>query len=490
MRTVGNRRATGYRRSGVLLVVLALLAGIASCSSTSTATAEPSSLRLLGPGSVVNAVRTKNSPVLVQASVSVSSPDHDVELQLKRKDATSALSVSRPDGVGTGKSTPLPAGLIDFGGIHRFAHYSVTGPNDTKVLDADLSWCPANPRTQVGPGRSNLAYPDSCNSSPFASAVVWGIEQGWASVAPLAFNLDGPDGTYRVSVTVVSAVAEALGFANDARTVTFDVALRTDPTATTTPTPVSDTPNASPLESATDHPRPDPGLGQVTPPVDTLPDLRPLPAYGISAAVDNSTDLLDFVASVWNAGAPFIVEGYRRDAAETMDAVQLFYRGGLLVASRPIGTFEYHAGGGHDHWHFLDFVRYDLVNDSGQVVATSGKQAWCLANTTAVDLLTPGTNLRPGSTALNTACGPESARFLRESLLTGWGDTYSQAVSGQALDISSVANGHYQLVITTNPAGRFLEVSPGPETSRRALDLGGPAGARTVVVPPIDGVSA
>ena len=221
----------------------------------------------------------------------------------------------------------------------------------------------------------------------------------------------------------------------------------------------------------------------------TVPDLRALPAYGISASTEDGRDLLNFSAVTWNAGpAPMVIDGFRSaDDPELMDAMQAFYENDVLVGHAPIGSLEYHRGGGHDHWHFQDFSRYELISTS-QTTQLSGKQSWCLANNYPVDLTLPGVRWSINAEALSTSCGSEGALWVREVLAVGWGDEYVQSVSGQAFDITDLPNGVYTIRITANPEGNLYEVTDRNNVSERIVRLGGVPGARTVGVPKYRGI--
>jgi hypothetical protein len=221
----------------------------------------------------------------------------------------------------------------------------------------------------------------------------------------------------------------------------------------------------------------------------TVPDLRALPAYGISTTTEDTRDLLNFSAVTWNAGpAPMVIDGFRSAGnTELMDAMQAFYADDLLVGHAPIGSLEYHRGGGHDHWHFQDFSRYELVSTS-QTTQLSGKQSWCLANNYPVDLTLPGVRWTVTEEPLSTSCGGESALWVREVLAVGWGDEYVQSVSGQSFDITDLPNGVYTIRITANPEGNLYEVTDRNNVSERIVRLGGVPGARTVGVPKYRGI--
>jgi hypothetical protein len=90
----------------------------------------------------------------------------------------------------------------------------------------------------------------------------------------------------------------------------------------------------------------------------------------------------------------------------------------------------------------------------------------------------------------NCAFGDPDALWIREVLPVGWGDTYSQWVAGQAFDISAVPNGTYYIRIVANPGGGLIEAASDNNTSYRQLVLGGDAGARSVDVPPHDGIDS
>jgi hypothetical protein len=220
-----------------------------------------------------------------------------------------------------------------------------------------------------------------------------------------------------------------------------------------------------------------------------VPDLRALPAFQISTSNAGELDLLNFGAVTWNAGpAPMVIDGFRSPTdPELMDGYQTFYADGKAIGSAPIGTLEYHRGGGHDHWHFQDFSRYELVSEQGKS-QLSGKQSWCLANNYPVDLTLPGVVWTLQQESLATSCGSEDALWVRQVLAVGWGDLYMQSVSGQSFDITDLPNGVYTIRITANPEGNLYEASTRNNASERIVRLGGVPGARTVSVPPYRGI--
>ncbi|AZM79621.1 protein-lysine 6-oxidase [Streptomyces sp. KPB2] len=226
------------------------------------------------------------------------------------------------------------------------------------------------------------------------------------------------------------------------------------------------------------------------------PDLRSLPAYGI-VVTDGEKDIpgkdyLAFSANVWNAGpAQLVVDGFRSPGKAKMDAYQYFYDAkGKQVGYTPTGTMEWDPRPGHMHWHFTDFASYRLLKADQKEAVRSGKEAFCLANTDAIDYTVKNANWHPYNTDLSTACGEENSISVREVLDVGSGDTYSQDLPGQSFDITDVPNGTYYIQVLANPEKRLKETNLDNNSALRKIVLGGKPDARTVTVPAHDLVNA
>ncbi|MEU3099252.1 lysyl oxidase family protein [Streptomyces sp. NPDC006967] len=220
------------------------------------------------------------------------------------------------------------------------------------------------------------------------------------------------------------------------------------------------------------------------------PDLRSLPAFGITVS-DGYEEVpgknyLAFSANVWNAGpARLVVDGFRSPGKEVMDAYQYFYDAdGKQVGYTPTGGMEWDPRPGHEHWHFLDFASYRLLTADQKETVRSGKEAFCLANTDAVDYTVKNADWHPSNTDLSTACGSENSISVREVLDVGSGDTYTQDLPGQSFDITDLPNGTYYIQVLANPENRLKETDYSNNSALREVVLGGEKGARTVTVPP------
>ncbi|MGW1558168.1 lysyl oxidase family protein [Streptomyces sp. NPDC002144] len=389
----------------------------------------------------------------------------------------------------------LPKDLVkDFSGLPDFLKVSISDASGAKVVDTTQSFCPNNRAGRIrpdAPATSN--YPESCSDNPFTLGGVWGVEKGWAAATSQGFRegdtVDLSAGVYTAKVSVAKKYRDLFGMPD--KTQTIKVTVRQDSggghglrgagrgrkNASKSPQPAAHRP-----------------VGRATVPADApKPDLRALPAYGI--AITNGDeggvgaapgkDYLAFSATVWNGGpSPLVVDGFRKPGAEKMDAYQYFYDAkGKQVGYTPTGTMEWDPRDGHQHWHFSDFASYRLLGADKREIVRSGKEAFCLANTDAIDYTVKNANWHPYNTDLATACGEETAVSVREVLDVGNGDTYSQYRPGQSFDVSDLPNGTYYIQVIANPDNRLKEQSTANNITYRKVVLGGTPGARTVTVP-------
>ena len=389
--------------------------------------------------------------------------------------------------------------LVDFPldaikGYNRFKgffHIRVRNLKGKLMVHQQHGFCPnrwdaARARPDA-PDRS--PYPQYCSfgSFPWTLGHVWGLQAGWAVSAP-GGQAKLPVGKYVATVRIDEDFRKLLGIPNDAAHTRIN--LRVVKNAQTCrefrgcrlgagDDPAATAPSHRPAANepaGTDQPIAD----------DPLPDLRALPAWDIGV---HGGDVLHFAADVWNAGpSTLVVDGFRRPNENTMDAYQYFYdENGEPTGSAKIGTMHWHAAPSHNHWHFLDFARYRLLDADKQAVLRSKKQSFCLANTDVVDFTVTGAYWRAGRDDLDSSCGGFKALSVREVLDVGYGDTYEQWRAGQAFSLKGLPNGTYYIEVTANPAGKLHEPE-GAEANNvayRKVIIGGTPGHRTVRVPPV-----
>ena len=100
----------------------------------------------------------------------------------------------------------------------------------------------------------------------------------------------------------------------------------------------------------------------------------------------------------------------------------------------------------HGHYHFGGFARYELLDESNNVVVTGRKQAYCMEDT------------------IQVAQGPEvgcSKMFdcYNQGIQAGWSDLYGNTLDCQWLDITDLPAGPYRLRVSLNPGQQVQEVT-------------------------------
>jgi hypothetical protein len=413
----------------------------------------------------------------------------------------------------------LPAGMVtDFTGLKNFTSITIKNKAGATVKSYKTNFCPnayESARTRPDAPPAN-PYPTGCNGyNPFTLGAVWGIQAGWNAAiasAPENSNFDLAVGDYTVTVAVTPSYADFFKVKNAKVQLNLKVVAATDgkgpAAARAQAQKVAGVQTEADAENGHgDHagflpslrpPAKVPATLKATPKTGPRPDLRSLPAWGIS--LEQGTDektgkpdgkwYVNFGATVWNAGtSPLLVDGFRRTGTEVMDAYQYFFDAkGNQVGSVPAGTMQWDNREGHKHWHFTNFAQYNLLRADSKLAVRSGKEAFCLANTDAVDYTVPNAKWRPDNTDLSTSCGGNTAVAVREVLDVGNGDTYSQARPGQSFEVTDLPNGTYYIEVKANPANKLAETDTSNNTALRKIQLGGKPGARTLKVPPVNGI--
>jgi hypothetical protein len=520
----------------VLLVAAGgLTAAGLSAAQADTAATTPA-LQLVTPVATQTIERGKGeNAYLYGLGVYVVAQKAAVEIRTLRTDYTKPIGATLAVGSGdTATKTALPSSLFTHvDTIDNFFTLGVTDSAGKLVKKVSVPFCPNDySAARAYPdGAATSPYPYQCGSHPFAIGSVFGIQRGWSVPAmnswqdPASFK--GKDGTYSVQLLINKPWRDALKMTKAQSTGTIKVKVKTvdyggKGAAVSAASSMPDMPGMSTaatgklspqmaiLEAARVR-----ALGHASKPAASAPtkklsakaveadtpkpDLRALPAYQISLerktvkGKPTKTTYIDFGATVWNAGpSPLVVDGFRRPGTALMDAYQYFFdNSGNEVGSAPAGTLQWDPRVGHQHWHFTAFASYRLLDSSQKTALISGKEAFCLAATDAINLNVENVDLRPDSTDLATACGEEGALSVREVLATGWGDTYSQSRPGQSFDITKVPNGTYYIEVLANPDNKLAEGSTTNNRALRKIKLGGTVGGkRTIKVYDYKGIKA
>ncbi len=460
------------------------------------------------------------------------------EIRATRKSYAQPIVAQRivvgPDGKKTAEN--LPEGLVTgFGGFTDFTSIVIKDAAGATVKAYDTDFCPNtydSARTRRD-APAETPYPTSCaGDNPFTLGAVWGIQAGWnATTESMPRHdwqsgepeFDIPAGSYKVTVTLNEKYRDYFGV--PAEDAVVDLNLRvvdTGPGAggedlararALTKAAFQGERISPETAAAGEHGEhagqgdPDlqiaPYTAELRPPAKApralaaapksgpRPDLRSLPAWGIQLEQgEDGKAYVNFGATVWNAGtSPLVVDGFRRTGEDLMDAYQYFFDAkGKEVGSVEAGTMEWDARDGHLHWHFTDFAQYNLLSADKSLAVRSGKEAFCLANTDAVDYTIPKAKWRPGNTDLASSCGQNTSVAVREVLDVGSGDTYGQYLPGQSFEVTDLPNGTYFIETLANPDKKLAESNTNNNSSLRKIVLGGTPEKRTLRVPAVHGL--
>ena len=434
--------------------------------------------------------------VYLDPGIWVASLGSALQLDVQRPDYTTPLSVTQivhlPGG-GT-QRIPWPASIIGKipSGLPDFVHLTVRNTSGKIVASSRLEFCPDSydPQRASPSSPATSPYPQECVGDPFPKSLVWGIARGWA-VDPAEQNFQPMKlalGHYLVTETITPAYARLLSISPADDTATVKVKVVKGSGCCGLSARAAHRPQSLPLRSAPAVP------DLANPPASTLPDLVPLPSWGISAVhvpktkTQPASDQLDFNATVWIGNAPLDVEGFRSHGSPVMQAYQYFWQGGHIIGRVRAGTMGFDSKKGHNHWHFEQFAQYQLLNSGQKLAVRSHKVGFCIAPTDPVDLLEPAAVWQPSFLGFGGQCGSTTALWVQEMLPVGWGDTYSQSVAGQSFDISGLPNGTYYIEVLANPQKVLHESNTANDVSLRQVILGGTPGHRTVRVPAWNGI--
>ena len=247
-------------------------------------------------------------------------------------------------------------------------------PNSAgKVAAAEtIPFCPDTydpQRTSPGSPRTS-PYPQQCPTDPFPLSMVWGVQKGWAA-DPAESNFLGhqtklPLGVYQVTGTITPEYTKLFHIPARDATTTVKVTVVKGPNCC--PIPGCCIPGRPNGPRRHHVPRPPANVPTLqNPPPSALPDLVAMPAWSINVSHPRKQthDFLNFGATVWVGGnGPLDVEGFRAHASPVMKAYQYFWSGGKVIGRVRAGTMGFDSQKGHNHWHFEQFAKYELLTSA------------------------------------------------------------------------------------------------------------------------------
>jgi hypothetical protein len=515
---------TRPRALALALALAALVAGLLALGvpAARSADARPAvaagtpQLKLIAAQKSIEVGKYGKGRVYVDPGIWVASLRGAFQLDVKRANYTKPLTVTQVIKNSAGVTTEqrvIPARLLN--GWNGLSHFlKVTIRHKGKVVaTSTITFCPdiySLSRTSPNSPRTSH-YPQECSAAgfffgpgsggdAFSLGEVWGITRGWAvdptnfrgyklsdgtyrlteSIEPVYRHLFGvprSDATTSVTMKVVKAQAccSPIGCCAAAKVPAHFVLMRSQPSKAgrTAHSPLPSLPATRTLSK---------------PPTAALPDLIPLPSWGISVMNEKKAgdSYLDFGATVWIGGhSKLDVEGFRSNGSKLMRAYQYFWLHGHIVGRMQVGTMGF---SGYNSWHFQQFAQYKLLNAKKKVVVVSRKIGFCIAPTDPINLLLHNATWVPSYTGIAGNCGSPTALWVQEQLPLGWGDTYFQTVPYQSFEVTKIPNGTYYVEIIANPEHLLHEVSTANDISLRRVIIGGTPGHRTVRVPAYRGL--
>lgn len=195
-----------------------------------------------------------------------------------------------------------------------------------------------------------------------------------------------------------------------------------------------------------------------------LPDLVPLPPQDVRIDKIDKKILISFTTVYYNQGrgplellADPKTKGIRKDLERKV--FQRIYLPDGTHRDKVAGSFLWHQS--HLHYHFADFILYDLepVDVEGIAPDLSGvlaKSTFCIRDISKVVLDLSHSK----KDAVYEICGKE-----KQGISVGWGDAYFYTYPDQNLNITDLPSGLYRLTFKANPDRLFDEVTYDNNTS-------------------------
>lgn len=151
-------------------------------------------------------------------------------------------------------------------------------------------------------------------------------------------------------------------------------------------------------------------------------------------------------------------EGFQREGSDPDDTFD----------SNRFGCMEFHAAPGHDHWHVLDFAKYELLREHKGTRAFSRKVGFCVIDSNAAF---PSLLGAPTERYYAGGCGGPGVEPTEEGLSVGWADIYFFGLPGQSLKLNGLHKGRYCLRSTADPTNLIAEANESNNATELRLKL-------------------
>jgi hypothetical protein len=157
--------------------------------------------------------------------------------------------------------------------------------------------------------------------------------------------------------------------------------------------------------------------------------------------------LLRFPTAIGNSGPGLLRIRGRVMGNITQGTQEIVDGNGRVIATKDVGTFEYHPT--HGHFHVSYVARYELKrgSDTGEKVQDGLKISFCMED-----------SIRFGSNNQWDSQLPNCSETL-QGITPGFADVYSAALPEQVFDMTELGSGDYTLTIQLDPTKKFLETN-------------------------------
>jgi Lysyl oxidase len=195
-----------------------------------------------------------------------------------------------------------------------------------------------------------------------------------------------------------------------------------------------------------------------------LPDVESSAPFDVRVVQRDGRSYLGFSTEARNRGAGALRIRGTGDGSQVMAASQLS-EDGSQVLNPNVGTLRYVSTLTHQHWHYMDFMRYELLGVDHPSVLRDQKQGFCLGDAPFVT----GWCARDAPALTTTDLG----------LRPGGHEIYTGNVEGQEIliDPAAAPAGRYVLTARIGPTGVLRETRTDNNVSSTVIQLTWPPGA-------------
>ena len=208
----------------------------------------------------------------------------------------------------------------------------------------------------------------------------------------------------------------------------------------------------------------------------SLPDIEAGPPFDVGAVQRDGRWYLGFATEARNVGPGALRIRGTGSGSGTMVAAQLT-EDGTAVLKEQVGTLQYVSTVTHNHWHFLDFIHYELQGVDHPTMLRDQKQGFCLAGDPAAPFVTGW--CAPNQPTLTTT---------ELGLMPGGREVYAPYVEGQEImiDPTTAPAGRYLLSARIGPTGVLKETGVDNNVASTLIELKWPAGNPGPQLRPVD----